>query len=81
MIRMDPTEAADSSSILPSVRRRMPQADIILTGGRIYSLAFNDVLANFTEIENRAIMNAGLLLDRALIELGETHYAVVFGRK
>jgi SAM-dependent methyltransferase len=81
MIRMDPTEAADSSAILPAIRRRLPQAEIIPTGGCIYSLAFNDVLANFTEIEDRAIMNAGLLVDRALIELGDTHYAVAVGRK
>ena len=78
---MDPTEAADSSRILPCLRARMPQAEITLTGGCIYSLALNDVLANFNEVEDRPLLNAGLTLDRALTELGETHYAVAFGRK
>jgi SAM-dependent methyltransferase len=81
MIRMDPSEAADSSQILPSLRRRLPQAQLIPTGGGIYSLAFNDILANFNEIEDLPLLQAGLLVDRVLIELGDTHYAVTVARK
>lgn len=79
LARDDPSEAADSSNILPAVRKHFPGAEIILTGGAIYHLALNDVLANLEEGDTPLLLSI-LLLDEALADLGETHYAVAFGK-
>jgi SAM-dependent methyltransferase len=76
---IDPTEAADSSNILPALGKCFPDAEVILTGGCIYHLALNDVLANVEEGDAALLQNL-LLLDEALAEAGETHYAVALAR-
>jgi SAM-dependent methyltransferase len=74
MIRLDPSEAADSDGILPAVRAFFPDARVILTGGAIYHTALNDVLANLDE-DGPEIRQA-MLLDEALSRAGQNHYAV-----
>jgi len=83
LIAQDPTEAADSDRILPSVREVFPGATIIPTGGVIYHSGLNDVLANFDEDDENdlALLNTVLLLDKALADAGSTHYAVAFAKK
>jgi hypothetical protein len=76
MIETDPTEAADSERILPCLKSTFPHANIMLTGGCIYHLALNDVLANITRAEDAPFLSMALLLDDALASMGETHYAV-----
>jgi hypothetical protein len=81
MIAADPSEAADSERILPSVREIFPDASIIETGGVIYHLALNDVFANFDESEDHALLQVALLLDRALTAMGDNHYAVAIATR
>jgi SAM-dependent methyltransferase len=82
MMAADPTEAADSGRILSAVKMAFPQARLIPTGGIIYHLALNDVLANFGEDEeDQAMLESLLLLDEILARSGHTQYAVAIARK
>lgn len=81
MIEMDPTEAADSGRILRCLKARVPDAEVINTGGAIYVVGLQHIYPNFTEVDDLPILHSGLLVDRALTELGETLYAVATGRK
>jgi len=81
MMAADPTEAADSGRILAAVMVAFPQARLIPTGGIIYHLALNDVLANFGEEEDQAMLESLLLLDEILARNGHTQYAVAIARK
>ena len=80
MIALDPTEAADSGNILPSLNKHFPDAEIILTGGCIYHSALNDVLVNFND-DDLILLESLLVLDDALIDKKESHYCVAFATK
>ena len=75
MLAADPSEAADSSSIIPALKKFFPDASLWPLGGTIYHLAMNDVLSNTDDITDAATIEALLILEVALIELGEHHYA------
>lgn len=75
MIDADPSEAGDSESILPAIRSLMPNPAIWLLGGSIYHLALNDVFANMDPERDAGMLEALLVLELALIERGESHYA------
>lgn len=79
-IASDPTECADSGRIVSSLHKHFPDADIIETGGAIYHLALNEVLANINE-DDAAILDLLLLIDDLCVELGETHYAIAIATK
>ena len=83
MMQNDPSEAADSEQILPAIKKHFPQADIIKTGGVVYSLAFSGIIANFdhqSENDQRQLQNL-LNLEKSCIDSGETHYAVCLAAK
>ena len=80
MMMADPTEAADSEVILGALTDVFPTAEIIRTGGVVYHLALNDVLANFREGEDDPLLDALLLLDETLAGQGHSHYAVALAR-
>jgi SAM-dependent methyltransferase len=81
MLRRDPSEAADSSNILPAIAKEFPDADVIPTGGVIYALAMRGgILANFTD-NDRPLLRDALRLDHTLARQGVNHNAVVFARK
>lgn len=81
MIEIDPTEAADSSNILKSIRKYFPDAAVLLTGGVIYHLALNDVLANFDDAIDNTLLKSLLLLDATLARNGVTQYATAIAHK
>lgn len=81
LIQHDPTEAADSDRIIPSILKYFPNADLKFTGGCIYHLALNDVLANIDEEEDSILLELILLTDEALSYIGENHYAVCIALK
>lgn len=83
MERIDPSEAADSERILPAVAEVFPGAHVQATGGVVYHLALNDVLANFDESgdNDRLLLDMLMLVDDMAVALGETHYAVALAEK
>ncbi|ATN32918.1 hypothetical protein ACO34A_03770 [Rhizobium sp. ACO-34A] len=81
MIAIDPSEAPDSENIVPALRTVFPGARIIPTGGVIYHLALTDVLEFIDEEEDASVLNTAMLLDAAISDLGENHYAVTVTEK
>jgi SAM-dependent methyltransferase len=75
MIKADPSEAADSEAIIPALLRHFPTADIIHTGGVVYMLALNDILANMDEKRDASLLEALLDLDQVCTRLGDSLYA------
>lgn len=75
MIAADPSEAADSDRIIASIKEVLPNPELWLLGGAVYHLALNDVLANFDEQLDADLLESLLVLESALIELGENQYA------
>lgn len=77
----DPTECADSSRIIPVIKRVFPGAEIKATGGVIYHLALNDVLHNLDEEADRDVLKQLLRIDDICTRLGEYHYAIALAEK
>lgn len=83
MIQSDPSEAADSENIIPAVTKWFPSAEIIKTGGVVYSLALADIIYNFDESieEDRQRLKSVLDLETEYIRQGESHYATCLAFK
>jgi hypothetical protein len=81
MMASDPTECADSSAILPAVRRTFPDVTVIPTGGVVYMLALADILANLDEVKHAELLRALMVADDLCIEAGETLYSVAFAQR
>lgn len=81
LILKDPTECADSSRIIPCLRKWFPDAEIKLTGGAIYHLALNDVLHNIDEVDDKALLEKLMRIDDLCTRLGEFHYGVTVVQK
>ena len=80
MVALSPHLAPDSGRILDVVRSRLPGATIRLTGGCIYQLGLDGVLANIDIERDAWVLNEALLLDRVLCDLGHSHFAVIVGQ-
>lgn len=80
MIASDPTEAADSSRITESLRRHFPAVEIRFTGGAIYNLALQDVMANMDPDRDSGMLRQALIMDDLLSGMGENHYAAAIAR-
>ena len=80
VIERDPSEAADSESIISAVRAAFPDAEIRNLGGAVYHAALSDVLANFTDADE-GLLDLLLLVDELLAQQGETHYAMAVATK
>lgn len=81
MMIHDPTECADSSQIIPSVKKWFPDAEIKITGGAIYHLALNGVLHNIDEKKDAHLLDRLLKLDDLCIKINEFHYGVTVAEK
>lgn len=81
LIARDPSEAADSSRILPAVAHWFPEAEVRLTGGIVYFVALSSVLNNFDEQRDRELLDELMALDRQYAEQGLTAYATAMGIK
>lgn len=81
MLATDPSEAADSANILPALREIFPEAQIMLTGGVVYNLALENVIANFDDIKDANLLQELLIYDAELAAQGQTQYACAFAVK
>ena len=80
----DPSEAADSSNIIKSVKKYFPNAEIKLTGGLIYHATLNDILHNIDESDekDKAILELLLIIDElSLNSRVESQYAAALAVK
>lgn len=81
LIAVDPSECADSDSILPAIHDHFPTAEVILTGGGVYHCGLNEVLHNIMEAGDTAQLDRALDLDWQAVSCGLTHYGVALGQK
>lgn len=82
MIKDYPTEASDSDRILSSLIKIFPDALIIPTGGFLYNLALNDVIAHFDETrDDLPLLQSILMSDEFLAFGGMTHYATALAQR
>jgi len=81
MARVDPSECADSGSILSSVQSIFPNAQIIKTGGAAYAIALCNTIQNYRSETELALLNAILMADEAATDRFETQYAVAIATK
>lgn len=81
VMESNPAFAADSARILTVIETRLPGARIVPTGGCIYQLGFDGLIANVDEVQDAWVFSSALLLDRTLMDLGQTLYAVAVGLK
>lgn len=79
MIRADPSEAADSDAIIPSLKKVFKDPVIIPTGGTIYHSGLNDILANIDE--DSPLLSHALKIDSKLTGQGIYQYAVCLAKK
>jgi hypothetical protein len=77
IIALDPSEAADSSRIIPALNKYFPGATISPTGGAIYHIGFAGLYGNMDMSDNydRSVIDWMLLVDEVLMKQGMTHYA------
>lgn len=81
MLLKDPTECADSSRIVPCVKKWFPNVEVRPAGGTVYHLALNDVLHNIDETNDQALLEKLLRIDDMCTRLGEFHYATAVAEK
>lgn len=79
MNRSDPSEAADSNSILPAIREVFANPIIIPTGGLVYHLCLNGILSNIEE--ESALLKHLLDMDDETIGMGLSQYAFALAYK
>lgn len=79
MNRSDPSEAADSDSIIPAIRAVFANPTIIPTGGLVYHLCLNGILSNIEEESD--LLKHLLDMDDETIEMGLSQYAFALAYK
>ena len=79
MLEQDPSEAADSDSIIPAVKKYITNPLIINAGGLVYNLACSDILLNIKD--DSQLLGQMLEFDRQTIAHGFQHYAFILGKK
>ncbi len=79
--KIDPSECADSASILPAIEEIFPGCEVIKTGGAAYFVALMHTFHNFTSETDIALLNVILNADREVSVRIESQYAVVIGQK
>lgn len=79
MMNTDPSEAADSESIIPAVKKYFKDPAIINTGGLVYHLCLEDILKNMPE--DSEILEYMLDLDNQTIDMGLSLYAFIYATK
>jgi SAM-dependent methyltransferase len=80
MIARDPSEATDSSNILPALRDLFPSAEIAMLGGALYHFGLNGIYPKLGD-DDTWVFDAMLTLDDALLDMGEMHFAAAFATK
>jgi len=79
MMRADPSEAADSDSILPAFRECFPTGTAIPLGGLVYVLGLDGILVNIPD--DSLLLKKMLDIDAMLARQGHNYFAVAYCTK
>jgi len=79
---VDPTECADSASIIPAFRKHAPAARIEFLGGCIYALALDDIINNFRAESDLPLLKSAMLADKLMSHAGMNYlFTCVINRR
>ena len=76
MMHADPSEAADSDSILPAFRECFPTGTVIPLGGLVYVLGLDGILVNIPD--DSLLLKKMLDIDAMLSRQGHNYFAVAY---
>ncbi|MDL2209335.1 class I SAM-dependent methyltransferase [Desulfovibrio sp. OttesenSCG-928-O18] len=76
IMRDDPSEAADSESILPAFAAHFPLGTVIPLGGLLYVLGLDGILVNIPE--DSELLRRILKMDAMLSSAGHNYYAAAY---
>lgn len=79
MMKMDPSEAADSENVLPAVRDVFANPYIKMTGGVMYLIGLDGIIENIPDYS--PLMNYMIEIDDLAIKNGLSMYAFILARK
>jgi hypothetical protein len=79
MMRADPSEAADSDSILPAFRECFPAGTVMPLGGLVYVLGLDGVIVNIPD--DSLLLEKMLKIDAMLSVQGHNYFAVAHWKK
>ena len=71
---IDPTECANSSAIIPAIRKHAPNVDIPFLGGCIYGLALDDIINNFRSEADLPLLKKAMLFDKLMSAAGMNQF-------
>jgi SAM-dependent methyltransferase len=71
---IDPTECANSSAIIPAIRKNAPKVEIAFLGGCIYGLALDDIINNFRSEDDLPLLKNAMLFDRLMSMAGMNQF-------
>jgi len=79
--KIDPSECADSASILPAIYEFFPDPQVIKTGGAAYFVALMHTFHNFVSESEVQLLENILKSDAEAPDEVETQYAIVLAKK
>jgi SAM-dependent methyltransferase len=81
VIRVDPSEAADSANIVPALLESFPDADIVRVSGGLFQAGLHDIMGNFDPERDAAVLNLLWAHERTLVAHGHLNWAQALARK
>ncbi|MGQ0671628.1 MAG: class I SAM-dependent methyltransferase [Hyphomicrobium sp.] len=81
VIRVDPSEAADSANIMAGLLLHFPDADVVKVSGGLFQAGLHDIMGNFDATHDRETLERLWAAERDFIANGHLHWAVALARK
>lgn len=81
VIAVDPSEAADSANIIPSLMAVFPKADVVKVSGGVFQAGLHDIMGNFDAKRDNALLNMLWGCEQTMILNGHLHWACALAEK
>ena len=81
VVRVDPSEAADSANIVPALLETFPDADLVRISGGLFQAGLHDIMGNFDPERDAGLLNLLWAHERTLIAHGHLNWAQALARK
>ena len=81
VIRVDPSEAADSENIMPALREIFPEADVVPVSGGLFQAGLHDVIGNFHPERDRGLLQLLWAHERTLVAHGHLNWAMALAQR
>ena len=81
VIRVDPSEAADSENIMPALMETFPDADVVRVSGGLFQAGLHDIMGNFDPERDAGVLSLLWAHERTLIAHGHLNWVQALARK